>query len=86
MGVALMRNARRHDDDDDDDDDHDDDDNALFIGWITKGSQKDLLNARLQSNETISGVIDSSELFVWRVGGGNCFRGDVTLTLPASSY
>lgn len=54
-------------------------DSELFLEWNCKGKSKDLLNTRLQAGGSINGSITSSESFFWGNGGGNCFRGGVTI-------
>ena len=56
-------------------------DGTVFLGWVNRGQEKDMLERRLEHEEagTVTGRVMTVKDFEWKNAGGRCFRGEVSI-------
>ena len=55
-------------------------DDTIFLGWVNRGQEKDMLERRLEhKTETVTGRVTRVEDFEWNKAGGRCSRGDISI-------
>ena len=50
---------------------------GLFVGWISKSQEKNILHRLLSTGTMLTGFIQTRDSFNWHSGGGTCYRGSV---------
>ena len=56
-------------------------DGTVFLNWVNRGQEKDILKRRLEYKgaETVTDQILTIKKFEWKNTGGRCFRGEVSI-------
>lgn len=56
-------------------------DGTVFLGWVNRGQEKDMLERRLEYEEadTVTGRVKTVEDFEWKNAGGRYSRGEVSI-------